>query len=246
MNKKINYLIIDDERLAREELKSLLKNESNLNLNFIGEASNALDGIEQIKELRPDLIFLDIQMPGMNGLDMLKQLEYIPQVIFTTAYDEYAIQAFEADALDYLLKPIEPKRLSNALNKIAKQDDFETNLSKQKRSTLTGSDKLFIRDNEKCFFVELNDVRYFESDGNYIKVHIGNASPSIIGTLNSIEEKLDSKLFFRANRQYIINVNTIQLVENWFNGGFRFTLKNGEFIEVSRRQSVQFREQFGF
>jgi two-component system LytT family response regulator len=135
MSKKNNYLIIDDERLAREELKLLLNNESNLNL--VGEASNAMEGIALIKSLRPDLIFLDIQMPGMNGLEMLKQLEYIPQVIFTTAHDEYAIQAFESKALDYLLKPIDPKRLNVALQKIAKQDDFESNfILKTKRCPL--------------------------------------------------------------------------------------------------------------
>jgi two-component system LytT family response regulator len=203
-----------------------------------------MEGIALIKSLRPDLIFLDIQMPGMNGLEMLKQLEYIPQVIFTTAHDEYAIQAFESKALDYLLKPIDPKRLNVALQKIAKQDDFESNLSKEKRASLGLQDKIFVKENEKLFFVELKEVICFESDGNYVKVHLEKATPTVIGTLNSIEEKLDSKYFFRANRQYVVNLSYVQLVENWFNGGYRFTLKNGNSIDVSRRQSVQFKDAF--
>lgn len=244
MNKKTSYLIIDDERLAREELKSMLKSESNLDL--IGEASNATEAIEMIHELQPDLIFLDIQMPGMNGLEMLKKLEEIPQVIFTTAYDEYAIKAFEVDALDYLLKPIDPARLTEALKKISLQDDFDSSIQLVDRYPLGAKDKIFIKENDKCWFVEIEKIRYFESEGNYVKIYFDTFRPMVIRSLNAIESTLDPTLFFRANRRYIVNLNYIEGVENWFNGGLQFTLSNSKKIEVSRRQSMKFKELFGF
>ncbi|OJX34817.1 MAG: DNA-binding response regulator [Flavobacteriia bacterium 40-80] len=244
MNKKVNYLIIDDERLAREELKSLLKKEPGIEL--AGEASNAIEALELIRDLQPDLIFLDIQMPGMTGLDMLKKLEEIPQVIFTTAYDEYAIKAFEVDALDYLLKPIDPARLEEALKKISIQDEFETKMSGIERMRLGAKDKVFIKDGDKCWLIEMEKIRYFESEGNYVKVHFDNFRPMILRSLNALEEKLDPNLFFRANRRFIVNLNYVKAVENWFNGGLQFTLSTDEKIEVSRRQSIKFKDQFGF
>ncbi len=244
MNRKTTYLIVDDERLAREELKSMLKSESNLEI--IGEASNATEAIQMIHDLQPDLIFLDIQMPGMNGLEMLKKLEEIPQVIFTTAYDEYAIKAFEVDALDYLLKPIDPSRLAEALKKISLQDDFDSTSQPIDRYPLGPKDKIFIKENDKCWFVEIEKIRYFESEGNYVKIYFDTFRPMVIRSLNAIEDTLDPKLFFRANRRYIVNLNYIENVENWFNGGLQFTLTNGIKIEVSRRQSMKFKELFGF
>ncbi|HRO77025.1 MAG TPA: response regulator [Crocinitomicaceae bacterium] len=241
--KKTTYLIIDDERLAREELKSLLKNESDLE--FIGEASNAPEAINLIHQEQPDLIFLDIQMPGMNGLDMLKKLEEIPQVIFTTAYDEYAIKAFEINALDYLLKPIDPIRLSDALKKLTTQDDFVSTLPTDDRFPLDANDTIFVKENDKCYFVNLNTVRYFESDGNYVKIYFDKQRPMIVSSLNALESKLSAKHFFRASRKHIVNVSFIQNVENWFNGGLQFTLSTGEKIEVSRRQSIRFKDFFG-
>ncbi len=244
MNRKMTYLIVDDERLAREELKSMLKSEANLEI--IGEASNATEAIQMIHDLQPDLIFLDIQMPGMNGLEMLKKLEEIPQVIFTTAYDEYAIKAFEVDALDYLLKPIDPQRLTEALKKISLQDDFDSSTQPIDRYPLGPKDKIFIKENDKCWFVEIEKIRYFESEGNYVKIYFDTFRPMVIRSLNAIEDTLDPKLFFRANRRYIVNLNYIEGVENWFNGGLQFTLLNGIKIEVSRRQSMKFKELFGF
>lgn len=241
--KKTTYLIIDDERLAREELKSLLKNETDLE--FLGEASNAPEAINLIHQEQPDLIFLDIQMPGMNGLDMLKKLTEIPQVIFTTAYDEYAIKAFEVNALDYLLKPIDPVRLSDALKKITAQDDFVSVLPTDERFPLGANDTIFVKENDKCYFVNLNSVRYFESDGNYVKIYFDKQRPMIVSSLNALESKLSTKYFFRASRKHIVNVSFIQNVENWFNGGLQFTLTTGEKIEVSRRQSIRFKDFFG-
>lgn len=148
----MNVLLIDDERLAREELKSMLVKYDFLEI--IGEAKNPNEGIEKIKEYQPDIIFLDIQMPGMNGFEMLQQLDEIPKVIFVTAYDEFAIKAFEINALDYLLKPINPVRLNETLMKLEKtEEDFSTKLSgleSRREKVLTAGDKIFIKDGEKC------------------------------------------------------------------------------------------------
>lgn len=239
----MKVIIVDDERLAREELKSLLKNFPTIDI--IGEASNPEEGIILIKELKPDLIFLDIQMPGMNGFDMLKKLDEIPKVVFITAYDEFALKAFEVNALDYLLKPVDPERLKESIQKLQEpEEDFQTSLNKSsdRHSKLTVGDKIFIKDGEKCWFVDINEIRTFESDGNYVKVYFDKYRPLILRSLNSLEERLDSKVFFRANRKYIVNLNWISGIENWFNGGLQVTLKGGEKVEISRRQAIRFRE----
>jgi two-component system LytT family response regulator len=241
----MNVLIIDDERLAREELKSMLEKFDFLDI--IGEAKNPNEGIQKIKEYQPDLIFLDIQMPGMNGFEMLQQLDEIPKVIFVTAYDEFAIKAFEINALDYLLKPIDPNRLNETVQKLQKpEDDFTTKLigiDSRKDKVLSSGDKIFIKDGEKCWYIDIQTVRYFESDGNYVKVYFDRFRPMILRSLNSLEERLDNKYFFRANRKFIINLDWITNIENWFNGGLLVTLKEGEKIEISRRQAIRFKEQ---
>jgi two-component system LytT family response regulator len=238
-------IIIDDERLAREELKSMLSKYDFLEI--IAEAKNPEEGIEKIKEFQPDLVFLDIQMPGMNGFEMLQKLDEIPKVIFVTAYDEFALKAFEVNALDYLLKPIDPTRLKETLTKLQQpEDEFVTkliDLDTRQTKILTKGDKIFIKDGEKCWFIDIDTVRMFESDGNYVKVYFDKFRPLILRSLNSLEERLDSKHFFRANRKFIINLNWISSIENWFNGGLLVNLKEGEKIEISRRQAIRFKEQ---
>lgn len=241
-------LIIDDERLAREELKSILKDFNEIEI--VGEAQNGEEGIQKVKELSPDLIFLDVSMPEMTGFEMLKHLEEIPNVIFVTAYDQYALKAFEVNALDYVLKPVETERLEDALKKLKEKDenDFESEkapLSRKDRQ-LTVEDRIFIKDNEKCYFVRLGDVRMLESDGNYVKVYFGDSRPLILRSLNSFEGKLDPEVFFRANRKFIVNLQFVHRVENWFNGGLQFELSSGEKIEVSRRQAIRFKDHFAF
>ena len=232
-------IIIDDERLARNELKKLLQEFPEVEV--IGEAANANEGIEKIESLNPDLVFLDIQMPGKSGFDMLTQIERAPHVIFVTAYDEYALKAFEVNALDYLMKPVEPKRLADALLKV-KQKDEEELLSYNNRGLLHENDQVFVKDGERCWFVKLSDVRLFESVGNYAKVFFGNNKPLILKSLNALEERLDEKVFFRANRKHIINLRMIDKIEPYFNGGLLLDLIGGEKIEVSRRQAVKFKE----
>ena len=235
-------LIIDDERLARNELKKLLADFTEIAI--IGEAANADEGIEKIETLAPDLIFLDIQMPSKSGFAMLEELDRAPHVIFTTAYDEFALRAFEVNALDYLMKPIEPKRLADAIQKLTWADEKEAAVAAASgyRAILSESDQVFVKDGERCWFVKLGEVRLFESVGNYAKVFFGSNKPLILKSLNALEERLDEKLFFRANRKHIINLRMIDKVEPFFNGGLILDLKGGEKIEVSRRQAVKFKE----
>lgn len=237
----IKAIIIDDERLARNELKKLLQDHSDIEV--IDEATNVDEGIEKIETLNPDLIFLDIQMPGKTGFDLLAEVEKAPKVIFTTAYDEYAIKAFEVNALDYLLKPIEPKRLSDTIQKLqAELYKERIGLTGSNRGPLTEQDQVFVKDGERCWFVKLGEIRLFESVGNYAKVFFGTNKPLILKSLNALEERLDDRMFFRANRKHIINLRWIEKIEPYFNGGLILDLKGGEKIEVSRRQTVKFKE----
>ncbi|MDX2361305.1 MAG: LytTR family DNA-binding domain-containing protein [Crocinitomicaceae bacterium] len=247
--KQYRTLVIDDERLAREELKSILSEYPEIEV--VDEAVNGDEAIDKIKKYDPDLIFLDVNMPGMSGFEMLKKLDEIPHVIFVTAYDEYALKAFEVDALDYILKPIDNNRLNEAIEKLKQKEDqdFESSSSHsidRKERKLSITDKVFIKDGEKCYFVELGDVRMLESDGNYVKVYFGTNRPLILRSLNSFEDKLDPEFFFRANRKFIINLNWVDKVENWFNGGLQVELKSGDKVEISRRQAIRFKEMLSF
>jgi len=234
-------IIIDDERLARNELKKLLQDFPEIEV--IDEAANAAEGLQKIEASSPDLIFLDIQMPGKTGFDMLAELDRAPHVIFTTAYDEYALKAFEVNALDYLMKPVEPKRLADALQKLHQTEEREGGSSIAfNRGMLGENDQVFVKDGERCWFVKLGEVRLFESVGNYAKVFFAGNKPLILKSLNALEERLDEKIFFRANRKHIVNLRMIEKIEPYFNGGLLLDLQGGEKVEVSRRQAVKFKE----
>lgn len=238
-------LIIDDERLARNELRRLLENFPKVNI--VGEASNADEAIVLIDELKPDLLFLDIQMPGKTGFDLLSSLENeVPDVIFTTAYDEYAIKAFEFNALDYLLKPIELHRLSEAIQKVENEINSQIekrNSAKEGVKLLGESDQVFVKDGEKCWFVRLGKVRVFESIGNYVRLYFDDQKPLVLKSLNALEDRLDPKTYFRANRKHIINLHFIDKIEPWFSGGLQVTIAgHNEKIEISRRQAIRFKE----
>jgi two-component system LytT family response regulator len=182
----MNALIVDDERLARNELRRLLEPFSTITV--VGEAANADEAEEQVSKLKPDLLFLDINMPGRDGMELLEALEPAPHVIFVTAYDEHAVKAFELNALDYLLKPIDPDRLAAAINKLAaipKEGD-------QTRERLGPEDRIFLKDGEKCWFVALKDVRLLESEGNYVRVRFRRPKPLVLRSLNSLEEEARS------------------------------------------------------
>ncbi len=232
-------LIIDDERLARVELRRLLTPFKEINI--VGEAVNAEDALDKIAELKPELIFLDIQMPGKNGFQLLEELDSVPVVVFTTAYDEYALKAFEYNAMDYLLKPIEPKRLEDTVKKLIEKNKKEI-ISQSATPVLTETDQVFVKDGEKCWFVKLEHVRLMESEGNYVRLYFDENKPLILRTLNYLDERLDGKVFFRANRKHIINLKWIENIEPWLNGGLLVKLKGGNKIEVSRRQAIKFKE----
>ncbi len=236
-------IIVDDERLARKELNSLLENYPEIEI--VDEAINADDAFTKINQHQPDLIFLDIQMPGKSGFELLEQLDKVPHVIFTTAYDEFAIKAFDFNALDYLLKPIQEERLKDSIQKVQALKERRSDAPDDKpiTKTLTINDQVFVKDGDKCWFVKLEDIRLFESDGNYIKVYFNNFKPMIHKSLNALDERLDDRSFFRASRKHIINLSWVENIETWFNGGLLVQLRGGEKVEVSRRQAARFKEK---
>lgn len=231
-------LIVDDERLARNELTRLLQGYSEIEI--VGEAVNADDAHEKIKSLNPDVLFLDIQMPGKSGFELLEMLDATPKVIFTTAYDEYALKAFEVNALDYLLKPVNNDRLKESIDKLFREKS-EAPVNPSRKLGL--KDQVFVKDGDKCWFVSLEKIRLFESDGNYVKIYFDNFRPMIHKSLNALDEKLDDSYFFRASRKHIVNLSWIDNIEPWFNGGLMVKLKGGEKVEVSRRQAAKFKDR---
>lgn len=237
-------LIVDDERLARNELKRLL--EPYTKIEIVGEAANAEEALKLIEEQQPELLFLDIQMPGKNGFELLSSIEgKSPEVIFTTAYDEYAIKAFEFNALDYLLKPIDMERLKETIHRIEEnqaQPEAPVQANERAEKVLGESDQVFVKDGEKCWFVKLGKIRLFESMGNYVRLHFDDQKPLVLKSLNNLEERLDPNTYFRANRKHIINLHWIEKIEPWFSGGLLVTLQGGDKIEISRRQAIRFKE----
>lgn len=221
-------LPIDDERLARLELRRLLAGHPEVEI--AGEARGGEEALALIPKLAPDLIFLDIQMPGMSGFDLLERLEELPQVIFTTAYDEYALKAFEVNALDYLLKPVAQNRLAAALARV------------RPRTEPARLEQVFVRDGERCWIVRLPDIFLLESEGNYTRVYFASERPLIRRSLNALEDQLDPAMFFRAGRKEIVNLKWIEKVDISVAGGLVVTLRGGRTIEMSRRQSSKLRE----
>ena len=228
-------MVVDDEALARRELRRLLVDFAWLEI--VGEAANIGEAAPRIEALSPDLLFLDIKMPGGSGFDLLGRLERVPSVIFTTAYDQHAVQAFEVNALDYLLKPIEPERLAAALLKVR---DASAAVIPQ-RNVL---EQLFVQDGPRCWFVPLREVCLLSAENNYVRLWWGNLRPLIGRPLSTIEQRLDPKRFFRANRSQIINLEFIEKVNLGINGRLDVTLRGGGTeVEISRRQARLFREQ---
>jgi two-component system LytT family response regulator len=226
-------LIIDDEPPARRELRRLLTDFSWLEV--VGEAGNVEQAKELVETLNPELLFLDIQMPGGSGFDLLTRLEQLPAVIFTTAYDEYAVRAFEVDALDYLLKPIDPARLAEALGRVKSAQAQRT------QQIVAVLEKIFVRDGSRCWFVPLREVSLLSSEGNYIRLSWGKSRPLLGRALAALEQRLDPNRFFRANRRQIINLEFIESVELGVNGRLHAQLRDGPEVEISRRQTRLFK-----
>jgi two-component system LytT family response regulator len=234
--KTFKTVIIDDERLAREEVKRALK--SYPEFEVIGEASHVDEAKTLIEESKPDIIFLDIHMPGKSGFDLLEELATVPEVVFTTAYDQYAVKAFELNALDYLVKPLRDERFSKTIEKVkaelAKKEEIKTDVLPMHR-------KIFIKDGEKCYFIPLTQIHFIESLDNYARLYFGNQKAMIKRSLNLLEEKLDPTVFFRVNRSQIINTHYIKEIHPHFNNTLHITLTTGEKLEASSRQSVKFK-----
>jgi len=226
-------MIIDDEPPARRELRRLLTGFPWVEI--VGEAGNVDQAAELIETLTPELLFLDIQMPGGSGFDLLARLEDVPQVIFTTAYDEHAVRAFKVDALDYLLKPIEPARLAEALGRVKSAEAART---PKPHAVL---EQIFVRDGSRCWFVPLREVRLLTSEGNYIRLSWGKSQPLLGRALAALEQRLDPTRFFRANRRQIINLDFIEAVELGVNGRLHAQLRDGPEVEISRRQARLFK-----
>ena len=233
-------LLIDDERLARNELRRLLA--AHADIEIAGEAVDADDAAAKVAALKPDIIFLDVQMPGADGFSLLEQLEPpLPLVIFTTAYDEFAVKAFEFNALDYLLKPVDPNRLVAALEKVRPHGSAAPFAGGRDRLGL--DDKVFVREGDRCWFVPVKNIRLLESEGNYTRLHFDDQKPQLFRSLTAMEERLDSKQFFRANRKQVINLAWVDNIEPWFSGGLLVKLKGGLKVELSRRQAQEFRDR---
>ena len=235
---KINAVIVEDSRLARNELKELLKSHKNIEL--MGEAENVDQGFEIIEKHNPDLLFLDINMPEKDGFELLEMLDEVPIIIFTSAFDEYAIKSFEFNALDYLLKPINQKRFDQAIERVKEKLEGASN---EKAKQLKTSSQIFIKDGEKYWLLKIGKISHFEIEGNYTRVFFDGHKPMLYKSLNQIEEKLPKDNFFRVNRQQLVNINFIKEVVPWFNGKLRLTMQNGDEIEVSRRQSYLFKDK---
>ncbi|WP_299102742.1 LytTR family DNA-binding domain-containing protein [uncultured Winogradskyella sp.] len=239
----LKAVIVEDSRLARNELKELFK--AHKEIEFIGEAENVDDGFTLINKSNPDLLFLDINMPEKDGFELLEMLDEVPITIFTTAFDEYAIKSFEYNAFDYLLKPISQKRFSSSITKVLEKANSGTS-STPKQEGYNLDRQIFIKDGDNCWLVKVKDISLFEIVGNYTRVFFDDNKPLIYKSLAQIEEKLPQDVFFRANRQQIININHVNKVVSWFNGKLKIEMNSGEEIEISRRQSYIFKDQLSF
>ncbi|SFD77190.1 LytR/AlgR family response regulator transcription factor [Pseudoalteromonas denitrificans] len=235
-------MVIEDSRLARHGLISMLANFSDIEI--IGQAENPEQAISLIKELEPELLFLDIHLPGGTGFELLNAIHYSPKVIFTTAYSEHAIQSFEYQTVDYLLKPISLNKLEGAINKLKTASEIEGQLDD--KPILEMSNKLFFKNGEQCFLVKLSEIDYFESCKNYARIFFEHNNAFIKKPLSSIEARLPKQHFFRANRQYIINLNAIKNMSEAISDGYIVTMNDGKMLEISRRNATILKERLSF
>jgi two-component system LytT family response regulator len=233
----MKVMIVDDERRAREEMERMLGLYPWIKI--VGEASTVQEAVEQIDRHEPEVLFLDIQMPKKDGFQLVNELPSPPpKIIFTTAYDQFAVRAFEVNALDYLLKPIAPDRLKMALAKLQ-----APSVSEGTEMPFRENDRVFIRDGDMCWFVSVTAIRLLESEGDYTRVYFDDQNPLIYRTVSSLEQKLPAHLFFRANRKQILNFAFIAAVTPWFSNTLKVTLQGGGEVEISRRSAKAFRKR---
>lgn len=239
MPNKLKAVIVDDERLARKDLISLLKEQDNIEV--VAEAADVPSAIETISEFKPDIIFLDIQMPGESGFDLLEKLKTDAKVIFVTAYDEYAIRAFEVNALDYLLKPVNPERLQKALERIFVEEESD----EQPLRELNYEDHLFLLLDNSMRFLKVNTILYISAAGDYSEIftNVGNKHLAL-KSMKEWEDRLPHQHFCRIHRSTIINLNHVDRLEEWFNYSYRVYLKGiREPFIMSRRYASKLKHK---
>lgn len=235
----MNILIVDDSRLARRELLGLL--EAHPAHRVVGEAGTVAEGLALVDELKPELLLLDIHLPDGTGFDVLERAGFTPRVIFTTAYDQHALKAFEVNALDYLLKPVTAERFAQALERLSQSAGPAA--PRPTPAERFAGEHLFVRDGERCHFVRLRDLRLLEVDGNYVTLHFLDTRAPLARSLNHMEERLDPQDFFRANRRQIINLHYIARIDPWIGDGLMVRMQDGAEVEVSRRQARELKQR---
>jgi two-component system LytT family response regulator len=243
--------VVEDSEFAREGLVSMLSVYPDLEL--ICSADHPDAALESLSETPADVLFLDIHMPGRSGFDLLASLNYSPLIIFTTAYTEYAIRSFDFNTVDYLLKPISRERLDQAVDKLRQQFSALANSEQEQvyperaqEQVLEMSSRLFIKGKDKCYLVELRDIRYFESCKNEARAFFGENRAFVKRSMNQLELRLPEKYFFRANRQYIVNLQAVKSIEESISKGFSLIMSDGKEIEISRRRASQLTEIMSF
>lgn len=237
----MKVVVVEDSRIAREGLIEMLKEFPELEV--VGDAEHPVPALELIRDKRPDVIFLDIHMPGETGFDLLEKLDYEPRIIFTTAYSEYAIKSFDYHTIDYLLKPISQERLALA---VAKLKTNSHDVSVELKPKLDMNHKILIKDEDKCHLVTLESILYFESCKNHVRIFFHQQSAFIKKSLTQVEERLPTKFFFRANRQFIVNLQSITSIEEDIKDGYLVTMTNGKIIDISRRQALDLKGLLSF
>lgn len=241
---KIRVLIVDDEPLAREKIRDLLNNEDHFET--IGEAANGLEAVSAVKEKSPDLVFLDVQMPELNGFGVVEKLngKNIPQIIFVTAYDEYALQAFKVHALDYLLKPFDQDRFQDAITRarenieLKKNSDFTEKLRELLQDVAPGEkylDRLIVKSGGRIFFIQTEKIDWIEAADNYVTVHTGEKEYLVRDTMSNMEKKLSPEKFIRVHRSSIVNIEQIKEIQPWFNHEYKILLKDDTKLTLSRK-----------
>jgi two-component system LytT family response regulator len=249
----LKTLIVDDERLVRNEIRRMLDGHDLVEV--VGEAADATEAEAAVDDLNPDLLLLDVQMPDATGFDLLERLDEVPHVVFVTAYDEYAIRAFEVNALDYLVKPVEEERLAEALETVQEQaalSDEAMGPAPQpdtdedpEPDPLTIDDQVFVKDGRRCWFIRLEKVRLFEAAGNYTRLYFDGEEPLVHRSLSSLEEQLEPNRFFRASRQHILNLEWVEDMNRRPNGKLLAHLPDEKTVEFSHRRSRTFQDEMG-
>lgn len=237
----IKALVVDDERLARKDLTGMLADIPQVQV--VGEAEDVPSAIKAIETLDPDVVFLDIQMPGQTGFDLVEQVSFGGKIIFVTAYDEYALRAFEINALDYLMKPVTPERLEKSLERLHEPGQTSTKAVEP----LNYTDRLFTTVGSKIQFLKINTITLIRSEGDYTYITCNNGVKGLVTkSMKEWEERLPESYFCRVHRNAIINTDAIEHIEKWFNYSYQVKLTGiDEPVIISRRYAKKLKDLFG-